>query len=157
MRSGPRLGPGERAADRVRDALGSWAGVATTIVLVAVLAAAAARHDHRAGPVAVTALILAGLAPVGAGLVLMAIRRHDHTVGEQALFDLDTAHRAEVRAAELTRELERLRTEVARLAARVETAGRACTANADTPDGGAGPAAGPDEDSDGRAVLGWRP
>ncbi|WP_192809453.1 DUF1003 domain-containing protein [Actinomadura rudentiformis] len=162
VRSGPRLRRGERAADLARDALGSWVCVGATIVLVAAAVVTAVQHDHRAGPAAVVALALSGLALVELPLVLMAVRRHDRTAGEQALFDLDNAHRAEAVTEELTQELERLHTEIARLAARVETAGHASAARASMADapatrtspGGRGQDSGA---QGGRAVLGWLP
>ncbi|MFB4318782.1 hypothetical protein [Actinomadura sp. 21ATH] len=162
-RAGSRLRRGERAADLARDALGSWVGVGATIVLVAAAAVSAAQRDQRAGPVTVVALVLSGLALAEPQLVLMAVRRHDHAAGERALFLLDRAHRAEAMAVEVTRELDRLHGEIARLAARVETAGHASAVRAsvsDAPVDDQDTSGRPKQDSSvqgGRAVLGWLP
>lgn len=125
--------------------------IGTLVIIVFAAVLTAVRHDQRAGPVAVVALAVSALALVEVSVVLVALRRHDRDTGERALFDLDVARRAEAVAAEHPRELEGLRTEIARLAARVETAGRASGSRAPC---------GPDEDTGdqgGRAVLGWRP
>ncbi|TDB83046.1 hypothetical protein E1264_30025 [Actinomadura sp. KC216] len=149
-RSAARLGPAERAADLVVGALGSWAGAGMVVVLVVAAATAAARDDHRAGPVAVVALAVSARALLEVALVLVAVRRHDDNAAGHARAGVDAARRSAALAEEHTRELERLRAEVARLAARVETAGHASRR--------AAPSGGPDDDQGGgRAVLGWRP
>ena len=121
MRSDELLSLGERAADRARDGLGSFTFAAGAAVLIGVTIVLAVRHDDRAGPVAVLGLALSGLTLVELSLLLMAARRADRTAAESALYELESDRRAAAGVGELRDEVERLRGDLARLAARMET------------------------------------
>jgi uncharacterized membrane protein len=94
VRSDDELSMGERAADGVRDALGSWPFLAVAVALVGVGIDAAVAYDDRAGSAAALGLVLGGLAVVELSLVLMAVRRADRTAGEPALHELESTRRA---------------------------------------------------------------
>jgi len=121
VRSDELLSLGERAADRARDGLGSFTFAAGAAVLIGVTIVLAVRHDDRAGPVAVLGLALSGLTLVELSLLLMAARRADRTAAESALYELESDRRAAAGVGELRDEVERLRGDLARLAARMET------------------------------------
>ena len=104
VRTGRRLGPGERAADLVFRVAGAWIGVLGCVVLVVALPARAA----------VVPLVL----------VLIAARRADRIAAELALYHLDQARRATAIAEDLRGEMQRLHTDVARIAASAERAGQ---------------------------------
>jgi uncharacterized membrane protein len=112
---------GERAADGVRDALGSWPFLAVAVALVGVGIDAAVAHDDRAGPAAALGLVLGGLAVVELSLVLMAVRRADRTAGRRALRELESMRRAAAGIHEVRDDVAALREDVARLVARLDT------------------------------------
>jgi hypothetical protein len=120
VRSGTRLSRRERAGDLVRDTLGSWSGIGVSAILLAGGTTLALHHDRAAGPVAAVGLILLAVALLAVQLVLMAAVRADRTAAEWALRELDTARRTAAALVELRREVDQVRTELARLAARVE-------------------------------------
>jgi uncharacterized membrane protein len=121
VRSEARLSLAERAADRARDGLGSWTFVVAAAVLVSAGVVMAVRYDDHVGTVAVLALVLSGVAVVELSLVLMTARRTDQSAAELAVYDLESDRRAAAEVAVLRDELEWLRGDLARLAARVET------------------------------------
>jgi hypothetical protein len=121
VRSAGRLSPGERAANRARNGLGSWTFAGTTAVLIAVAAAVAVRSDDRAGPVAILGLALFGFAVVELSLVLMAARSADRAAAEVAVYDLEWDRRAAAVIDDVRDEVARLRADVARLTARLAT------------------------------------
>jgi hypothetical protein len=121
VRSGRRLTRSERAADLARSTVGSWTFLIVLVVLLAAGFTAAATLDGRAGLAAMFAMALSGLALVEISLVLIVARRADRMASELALHDLDHERRAAAVADELRDEVERLRADLARLAARVET------------------------------------
>ncbi len=111
---------GERAADGVRDALGSWPFLAVAVALVGVGIDAAVAYDDRAGPAAALGLVLGGLAVVELLLVLMAVRRADRTAGELALHELESMRRAAAGIHEVRDDVAALREDVARLVVRFD-------------------------------------
>ena len=123
VRSGRRLGPGDRATDLVCRAAGSWrylfllaAGIAAAVLLTA-------PHDRRAGAVDLLALGLSAVALLEVTVVLMAARRHDRTTTELALYDLDQSRRSTAVAEDLRAEVQRLHADLARIAAQTERLG----------------------------------
>jgi len=123
VRSGDRLTVAERAADTARDALGSWTFAGAGVLLIGLGVALAVRHDG-ADPVAVLTLVLSGLVLAEVSVVLMAARRADRITGEHAVHDLDVARRVTAAVEELHDEVERLRRDLARLAAWIDTSNR---------------------------------
>jgi uncharacterized membrane protein len=123
VRSGRRLTFGERAADRLWGAVGSWSYLAVLAAVVAAAAVTAVRHDERAGAVALLSLGLSALALVEISLVLMAARRAERNTTEAALYDLDQGRRATAVAEDLRDEVQRLHADLARIAARVDRSG----------------------------------
>jgi uncharacterized membrane protein len=124
VRSNDRLSRGERAADLARDGLGSWIFAAAGGVLVIVGIVMAVRWDEDVGLVPTLLVVLSGLALVELSLVLMAARRAARTAGEVALYDLESDRRAAAAVEELRDEVERLRGDLARLIARLQTSGQ---------------------------------
>lgn len=122
VRSDTQLSAGERTADRVRDALGSWPVLAAAVVLVGI--GAAGGHGQREWPATALGLLLGGLALAESSLMLMAARRADRTASEAALHDLDSLRRAASGVHEVRDEVEQLRSELARLNVRLERSAR---------------------------------
>jgi uncharacterized membrane protein len=120
VRSDDELSVGERAADGVRDALGSWPFLAVAVALVGVGIDAAVAYDDRAGPAAALGLVLGGLAVVELLLLLMAVRRADRTAGELALHELESMRRAAAGIHEVRDDVAALREDVARLVVRID-------------------------------------
>jgi uncharacterized membrane protein len=120
VRSGDELSMGERTADGVRDALGSWPFLAVAVALVSVGIDATVAYDDRAGPTAALGLVLGGLAVVELLLVLMAVRRADRTAGELALHELESMRRAAAGIHEVRDDVAALREDVARLVVRLD-------------------------------------
>jgi hypothetical protein len=118
VRTGRRLGPGERAADVVGRIAGSWLYLTAVIVAVLVGVAIALPRGNLAGGLAA----LAALASVEVFLVLMAARRAERIAMELALYHLDQARRAAAIAEDLRGEMQRLHADVARIAAHTEKA-----------------------------------
>jgi len=84
-----------------------------------------------AGPVAVLGVILCGLVVLDLSLLLMTARRADRTASELASYDLESKRRAAAAAADLRDEVDRLRAELARVAARLQTSGQVDQAEGD--------------------------
>jgi uncharacterized membrane protein len=103
---------------------GPIALVAAVAVLVITGAVLAVRQDADAGAVAVLGLVLSGAAVVGVNIVLVAACRSGRAVREHALQNVGAARRAEAVAADLRDEVLRLQSDLARLAARIETSHR---------------------------------
>jgi uncharacterized membrane protein len=124
VRSGTRLTIGERAAEVVLRAAGSWTYLAALTVAIAVAVATVVGRDDRAGPVALLSLVLSALALLEVSLVLMAARRAERTTTEAALYDLDQGRRATAVAEDLRGEVQRLHADLARIAAQAERSAR---------------------------------
>jgi uncharacterized membrane protein len=120
VRSDRGLSWAERAADRARDALGSWAFVAATAVVATVGVGVAVGRDG-AGPVTALGLALSGAAVVELSLVLVAAARADRTAAEVALHDLESDRHTAATLDELRQEVARLGDDLAWLTARLET------------------------------------
>jgi hypothetical protein len=123
VRSDDRLSRGERAADLVRDRLGSWFVTLVGAILLG-SGVVMAVSGGRAGLVAVLGVWLSGLVLVNLSLVLMAARRAARTAVELALYNLESDRWAAAAIADLRDEVERLRGDLARLAARLQTSGQ---------------------------------
>jgi hypothetical protein len=124
VRTGRRLSIGERATDLVLRGTASWtwlgllAGAATVTVVLAI------QRDDGAGAVARLSLVLSALALLEVSVVLMAARRRERNAAEAALYDLDQSRRATAVAEDLRAEVERLHTDLARVAAQADRSAR---------------------------------
>jgi hypothetical protein len=103
----------------VRDLLGSWtaatagAGLMGTGIVLTV----------RRGATGMS-VVLCGLVVVAVSIVLMTSKRLDDTAAGVAIYHLESDRRAAVAIEELRDEVERLRGDLARLTARVQTSVR---------------------------------
>jgi hypothetical protein len=120
VRSNDRLGRRERAAALVRDVVGTWPFIAVTSLLCAGTLVVV----RPGGAIAILSVVLSGLAVVELSVVLMATRRTDEVAAEVALFDLESDRRAAAAVEDLRDEVERLRGDLARLTARLQTSAR---------------------------------
>ncbi len=120
VRSGRRLGTGERAVDLACRVAGSWPYVALLTAAIAGGIGVAVSTDRRAGAVALLGLGLSTLALLEVTLVLMAARRAQRTATEVVLYHLDLARRSSAAAEELRIEVERLHADLATIAAQTE-------------------------------------
>jgi hypothetical protein len=109
----------ERATDRARDLLGSWIAATVGAGLVGTGILLTVRRDA-----AGMTVVLSGLVVVSLSIVLMTSRRLDDTATEIALYHLESDRRAAVAIEELRDEVERLRGDLARLTARVQSSVR---------------------------------
>lgn len=111
VRGGRRLGSGERACLVL---LGSAVAVAALVVSV---------RQPGAGAMTWLAAGLSGIAVVEVTVVLVAARRAGRIARELALYQLDQSRRAAAVAQDLRAEMQRLRDDVARLAAHADISG----------------------------------
>lgn len=85
IRSGDQLTRGERAADTVRNGMGSWPFVFTALVLLAIWMAYNGRHGFDPFPFILLNLLLSCLAAMQGAILLIAAKRADQIAGELAL------------------------------------------------------------------------
>jgi hypothetical protein len=121
VRSGRRLGRGERAADLVCRAVGPWTYLLMIAIGVAGVAAAVP-HYGQAGRLVRLAVGVAVLTVVEMALILMAARRGERIATDLALYHLEQARRATAVVEDLREEMRRLHADVARIAAFSEKA-----------------------------------
>jgi uncharacterized membrane protein len=100
--------------------MGSWTAATVGAGLFGVGIVLTVRRDAATG----TSVVLSGLAVVALSIVLMTSKRLDDTAAQVALYDLESDRRAAVAIEELRDEVERLRGDLARLTARVQTSVR---------------------------------
>jgi hypothetical protein len=110
----------DRAADLARDVLGSWTFAAIAAALAVASVVMSVRRDHPAS----VAAVLSGLVLVELSIVLMTARRTDEVAGEVALYELESDRRSAAAVEDLRDEVERLRGDLARLTARLQTSAR---------------------------------
>ena len=120
VRSGRRLTVGERTADIVSHAAGTWRYLAVLAAALVAGAAVAVRRDDRAGAVALLGLGLSALALIEVSLVLMAARRAERNTIEAARYLLDQSRRAAAVTEDLRAEVQRLHADMARIVAQTE-------------------------------------
>ena len=123
VRAGRRLRPGERAGDLLCRAAGSWAYLIALAVAVLAGAAVVSLQNSGAGAAAWLAAGLAAVAALEVPAVLVAARRSERITRELALYQLDQGRRAAALAEDVRAEMQRLRDDVARLAAHADIAG----------------------------------
>lgn len=105
VRTGADLTFGERLADRVRNAFGSWAFIAAQTIIIAIwiainVVAAAWRWDPY--PFILLNLMFSTQAAYAAPIILLSQRRADAISSETAAADLESDKRSEKMLAELT-------------------------------------------------------
>ena len=108
VRSGDRLTPGERAADRLRNGMGSWTFVLVSLVFLAGWMVGNGRHGFDPYPYILLNLILSCLAALQGAILLIAAKREDQISSELAVHDYQTnveASRVVHAIHELTREI----------------------------------------------------
>lgn len=94
VRSQEHLSLGERAADRMRNGMGSWAFVFCALTFLAAWMAVNGRRGFDPYPFILLNLLLSCLAAMQGAILLIAARRSDQISSELALHDYDTNSRA---------------------------------------------------------------
>lgn len=117
VRSGGQLTRGERAADKVRNGMGSWPFVFIALVLLGIWMAYNGRHGFDPDPFILLNLVLSCLAAMQGSILLIAAKRADQIASELALhtYQIDKENLELTRTIhELTQEVKRLTTAVYR-------------------------------------------
>jgi uncharacterized membrane protein len=96
VRSGGELTLGERAADRLRNGMGSWAFVFAAIGFLAVWMLINRRSGFDPYPFILLNLVLSCLAALQGAILLIAAKRSDQISSELAQHDYDTDVEAKV-------------------------------------------------------------
>jgi uncharacterized membrane protein len=90
VRSGDRLTLGERAADRLRNGMGSWTFVMLSLVFLAGWMVGNGDHGFDPYPFILLNLILSCLAALQGAILLIAAKREDQISSELAVHDYQT-------------------------------------------------------------------
>ena len=90
VRTGDRLTPGERAADRLRNGMGSWAFVFASLVFLAGWMIGNRDVGFDPYPFILLNLILSCVAAMQGAVLLIAARRQDQVASELAVHDYET-------------------------------------------------------------------
>lgn len=115
IRRGEQLTRGERAADAVRNGMGSWPFVFAALVLLAIWMAYNRNIGFDPYPFILLNLVLSCLAALQGSILLIAAKRADTISGELALhtYQIDKENLELTRAVhQLTQDLQRLTTAV---------------------------------------------
>jgi uncharacterized membrane protein len=120
VRSRQQLRAGERAADQLCRAGGSWTYVILVAAGIAVAAVVAVPGGSRA--VMLVCFGMSALAALEVAVALVASRRAGRIAAEIAQYQLEQGRRAGAAAEELRADMGRLYTELARIAAKTEIA-----------------------------------
>lgn len=119
VRSDDQLTAGERAADRMRNGMGSWTFVACALGFLAIWMAINGGDGFDPYPFILLNLVLSCLAAMQGAILLIAARRSDQISSEIALHDYQTdVHTSEI-LDRVYDELTELRAEQVRLNASV--------------------------------------
>src|SRR5437660_862596 len=111
VRSGEQLSLGERAADKMRNGLGSWAFVFVSLIFLAVWMIGNRNTGFDKYPFILLNLVLSCLAAMQGAILLIAAKRADQISAELAKHDYDT----DVEARDLLKQLQSLTEQVHRL------------------------------------------
>jgi uncharacterized membrane protein len=124
VRSGRQLRIGERAADALRNGMGSWAFVFGALTFLFVWMLVNGRHGFDRYPFILLNLVLSCLAALQGAILLIAAKRSDHISAELAQHDYDTdSHAAamieqlQANLATLTRQHEEIQRQLTELSA----------------------------------------
>lgn len=123
VRSHERLTLGERAADRMRNGMGSWGFVFCALLFLAAWMTFNGRHGFDPYPFILLNLLLSCLAAMQGAILLIAARRSDQISSELALHDYETNRRSAAVLDRVHEQLTELRAEQARLTAAVADLG----------------------------------
>lgn len=110
VRSDAQLTLGERAADRLRNGMGSWAFVLAALLFLAIWMAFNGNTGFDPYPFILLNLVLSCVAALQGAVLLIAARRADQISAELALHDYNTNSEA----LELIRRLEEITTDIQR-------------------------------------------
>jgi uncharacterized membrane protein len=95
VRSGSDLALGDRAADRMRNGMGSWTFVFCALAFLAIWMLTNGRRGFDPFPYILLNLILSCLAALQGAILLIAARRSDQIAAELAQHDYATDQKAE--------------------------------------------------------------
>jgi uncharacterized membrane protein len=112
VRSKDQLSLGERAADKMRNGMGSWAFVFAALAVLAVWMLYNGLRGHSAFdvyPFILLNLVLSCLAAMQGAILLIAAKRSDQIASELAQHDYETDSRAEHLIETLCQSLDQLR------------------------------------------------
>ena len=115
VRTGDRLTAGERAADVVRNGMGSWPFVVVFLAFMAIWAGVNGRHGFDPYPFILLNLFLSMIAGLQGAILLISSKRADSISSEVALHTLHNTARLEelIQAnTELTRTVSILATQI---------------------------------------------
>jgi uncharacterized membrane protein len=90
VRTGDRLTPGERAADHLRNGMGSWAFVFVSLVFLTGWMIGNRNTGFDPYPFILLNLILSCVAAMQGAVLLIAARRQDQVASELAVHDYET-------------------------------------------------------------------
>ncbi|GEM_PF-283219 len=121
VRSGGQLSVGERAADAMRNGMGSWAFVLAALAFLGVWMVLNGRHGFDPYPFILLNLVLSCLAAMQGAILLIAAKRSDHIASELAQHDFDTDSKAKALIEELTANFDRMASEHAELRRQIAT------------------------------------
>jgi uncharacterized membrane protein len=94
VRTDEALSPGERAADRMRNLMGSWGFVAAALMLLAGWMIGNGSHGFDPYPFILLNLILSCIAALQGAILLIAAKRADQIAAELAIHDYETNQRS---------------------------------------------------------------
>jgi uncharacterized membrane protein len=115
VRSGSQLPFGERAADIVRNGMGSWAFVLAALVFLALWMGFNGHHGFDPYPFILLNLVLSCLAALQGAILLIAAKRSDQIASELAQHDYETDQKVEGLVEQLTRQHEEIQRQLAEL------------------------------------------
>ncbi|WP_051452180.1 DUF1003 domain-containing protein [Actinospica robiniae] len=108
VRTGDQLSAGERAADRMRNSMGSWAFVFTSLVFLAVWMLVNRNTGFDPYPFILLNLVLSCVAALQGAILLIAAKRSDQISSELAQHDYETDCRSQELLTILQADFERL-------------------------------------------------
>jgi uncharacterized membrane protein len=115
VRSGDQLSNGDRAADAMRNGMGSWTFVVCALLFLAVWMAFNGDHGFDKYPFILLNLILSCLAALQGAILLIAAKRSDHIASELAQHDYETDRQAEQMIEKLSRQYGEVQRQLAEL------------------------------------------
>jgi uncharacterized membrane protein len=121
VRGGSQLPLGERAADVVRNGMGSWAFVFCALAFLALWMGYNGHHGFDPYPFILLNLVLSCLAALQGAILLIAAKRSDQVASELARHDFETDRKVEGLVEHLShqhKEIERQLAELTELIAR---------------------------------------
>jgi uncharacterized membrane protein len=123
--SAKELTPGERAADTLRNGMGSWAFVTAAMVFLSLWMAFNSQNGFDPYPFILLNLLLSCLAAMQGAILLIAAKRQDQIASELAMHDYET----NLEADGIIKEVHRLTLQVHQLLMQDDAALRATASN----------------------------